>query len=97
MAVWAGDAQFYCPGTRLPRPVAVAIALIDPLRIALAVGGAGQSRALQLHQTLGGKADHLAQQIGIGTLFQKSAKVHHLIGHRWVLGSVAGSATKPYR
>jgi hypothetical protein len=30
-------------------------------------------------------------------LFQKRAKGHDLVGHRWMLGSVAGSATKPYR
>ena len=31
---------------------------------------------------LGGEADHLAQQIGVGALFRKGAKVHHLVGHR---------------
>ena len=50
--------------------------------IALAMPGAGQRRHLQLHQPLGGEADHLAQQIGIGTLFQQAAKAHHLVGHR---------------
>src|SRR2546426_11646777 len=33
-----GDAQLHRAGPRLPRPVAVAIALGDPLRIALAMG-----------------------------------------------------------
>jgi hypothetical protein len=61
------------------------------------MGGPGQSLDLQLHQTLRGEADHLAQQIGVGTLFQKGTKGHDLVGHRWILGSVAGSATKPYR
>src|SRR5205823_978721 len=42
-----------------------------------------------LHQALGGEADHLAQQVGVGALFQKGTKVHHLVGHRWILGSVA--------
>jgi hypothetical protein len=32
---------------------------------------------------LGGKANHLAQDIGVGGLFHERAKVHHLIGHRW--------------
>src|SRR5260370_20290030 len=59
------------------------------LRTTLAMGGTGQPFDLQLHQALGGKADHFAQQVGVGALFQKSAKVHHLVGHRWILGSVA--------
>ena len=84
-----GDAQLHRAGARLPRPVAVAVALRDPLRTALAMGRAGQPLDLQLHQALGGEADHLAQQVGVGTLFQKGTKVHHLIGHRWILGSVA--------
>ena len=62
---------------------------MSPLRTALAMGRAGQPLDLQLHQALGGEADHLAQQVGVGTLFQKGTKVHHLIGHRWILGSVA--------
>jgi hypothetical protein len=39
--------------------------------VALAVGHAGQGRHLQFPQALGGKADHLAQQVGIGALFQQ--------------------------
>jgi hypothetical protein len=34
------------------------------------MGGPGQAFDRQLHQTLRGEADHLAQQIGIGVLFQ---------------------------
>ena len=37
---------------------------------------------LQLHQSLGGKANHLAQQLGVRALFQERAKVHHPVGHR---------------
>ena len=37
----------------------------DPISAAFAMSGAGQSLNLQLHQTLGGEADHLAQQIGV--------------------------------
>src|SRR5438874_9274565 len=36
-----GDAQLHCAGARLPRPVAVAVALGDPLRTALAMGKLG--------------------------------------------------------
>src|SRR5438876_2623286 len=48
-----GDAQLHRAGARLPRPVAVAVALGDPLRTALAMGRAGQPLDLQLHQALG--------------------------------------------
>ncbi|BBF92322.1 hypothetical protein BLTE_10070 [Blastochloris tepida] len=34
-----------------------------------------------------GKADHLAQHIGVGGLLHERAKVRHLVGHRWVLRS----------
>ena len=56
-----GDAQLDRAGARLPHPVAVAVALRQPLRRALAIAGAGQALHLELHQPLGGKADHLAQ------------------------------------
>jgi hypothetical protein len=48
---------------------------VDPIWTALAMSGAGQPFDLQLHQALGGEADHLAQQIGVGALFQKRTKV----------------------
>jgi hypothetical protein len=48
---------------------------------------------LQLHQPLGGEADHLAQQLSVRALFQERAKVHHLVGHRWFLES--GCVSQP--
>jgi hypothetical protein len=83
-----GDAQLDRAGPRLPVALAVAVALGEPLGGLLAIARAGQSRDLQLHQALGRKADHLAQQIGIGALLYDGAKVHHLVGHRWFLGCV---------
>jgi hypothetical protein len=77
-----GDAQLHRAGARLPQPVAVAVALGQSLGALLAIAGAGLALDLQLHQALGRKADHLAQQIGVGALFQKRAKRHHLVGHR---------------
>jgi hypothetical protein len=77
-----GDAQFHRAGARLPQSVAVAVALNKPRGALLTVAGAGLALDLQLHQALGGKTDHLAQQIGVGALFQKRAKGHHLVGHR---------------
>ena len=56
----------------------IAVALIDPIGAAVAWAGTGRAFHFQRHQTLGGKADHFAQQIGIGALFQKRAKVHRL-------------------
>ena len=75
------------PGPGLPIAVAVAVAVIDPIGAAFAMAGAGQALDFQLHQPLRGKADHLAQQIGVGTLLQKRTKAHHVVGHRRVLGS----------
>ena len=67
------DLQLDRAGPRLPGPVAVAVAVGDTIRRALAVSGAGQALDLQCHQPLGREADHLAKQIGIGALLQKRA------------------------
>jgi len=55
--------------------------MVDPLGAAFAMRGAGQALDLQLHQTLRGKPNHLAQQLGIRALLQQRAKAHHLVGH----------------
>jgi hypothetical protein len=68
-------------GAGLPDPIAVSVTVVEPLRVALAVRGAGQTLDLQLHQALRGKPNHLAQQLGIRTLLQKRTKAHHLVGH----------------
>ena len=65
-----GDLQLDSPSPGLPDPVAVAVAMVYAIRRALAVAGADQALDFQFHQALGGEADHLAQQIGVGTLFQ---------------------------
>src|SRR5438045_1713138 len=77
-----GDAQFDVTRTGLPVTVPAAIALVAPLRTAFAVPGAAQRFTLQLHHALGGKADHLAQECGIGALLQKRTKGDLLVGHR---------------
>jgi hypothetical protein len=91
------DAQLDGSGAGLPNPVAIAVAVIDAVRAALPMRGASQVLDFQLHQSLRGKTDHLAQQISVRALLQQGAKAHHLIGHRRVLGSREGLATKPYR
>jgi hypothetical protein len=45
------------------------------------MSGAGQRLNLQLHQTLGGEADHFPQQVGVCALFKHRAKRHDLVGH----------------
>ena len=80
------DAQFDGPGTGLPVAIAVAIAVVEPVRRPHARRRAGAAFDFQFHQTLGGKADHMAQEVRIGGLLQKALKVHGLSGHRWVLG-----------
>ncbi|RXH40413.1 hypothetical protein XH94_13250 [Bradyrhizobium zhanjiangense] len=67
--------------------VTVAITLGKALGILLAVGRSGEPGNLQLHQSLGGKANHLAKQIGVWGLLHERAKAHHLVGHRWFLES----------
>src|SRR5450756_150455 len=47
-------------GARLPDPLAISVAVVDPLRAALALRGAGQALDLLLHQALRGKPNHLA-------------------------------------
>jgi len=71
------------PGDRVPSR-GVAVALVQALGAALAVGGAAEQLSLQLHQPLGGKSDHLAQQAGFRTLLEKLAQGHRVIGHRGV-------------
>ena len=69
-------------GPRLPVSIAIAVALRQPVGGLLAIIRAGLRAHLELHQALGGKAGHLAQQVGIGALFHQSAQVHHGFGHR---------------
>ena len=92
-----GDAKLHRPGTRLPVPVAIAVALGEPIGRALAKTSAGPRANLHLHQPLGGEGDHLAQNVGVGGLLHKRAKVHHLVGHWRFLGLRLQFATRTYR
>src|ERR1700761_4040714 len=83
------------PARRLPVAVAIAVALHQALNALLAVARARHGADLQLHQTLGRKTDHLAQQIGIRGLLHERAQVHHLVGHRWLLESGWCSQPEP--
>ena len=99
-----GDAQLDRPGSRLPVAIAVAVALGETVGALLAVRGASQRPDLQLHQPLGGEADHLAHNVSVGGLLHERAKAHHLVGHLkanakhssgWFLGCVGVSQPDP--
>ena len=61
-----------------------------------AIAGAGQGLHLEFHQPLGGKADHLAQEIGVAALLNELAKRDPVVGHRGgLLAVVAGQQTNP--
>lgn len=91
------NAQLDSPGTGLPVPVAIPVALRPACGVLLAVGRARHGADLQCHQPFGGKPDHLAQKVRIRGLLDKVAKAHHVSGHRWKLRSRLVSATRPYR
>ena len=92
-----GDAKLHRPGSRLPVPVAIAVALGEPVGRAFAEACASSGADLHLHQPLGGESDHLAQDIRVGGLLHQRAKVHHLVGHRGFLGLRLQFATRTYR
>jgi hypothetical protein len=78
--LWDAQLDRSCPC--MPVAVAIAVALIDPTVIALAVPGAAEGIALQRHQAFGSKADHLAQEARVRALLQKLAKGDLVVGHR---------------
>src|SRR4051794_6138174 len=92
-----GDAQLDSAGAGLPVTLPVAVTLSQALGALLAIRGAGQAADFQLHQALGGEADHLAQQVRVRALLQQPAQVHHLVGHRWVLDQVGGRNPTVFR
>ena len=90
------DAQLHRARPRMPVALAVAVPLHLPIGTALAVRSTGQRLGFQFHQPLGRKADHLAQERGIGSFRQQLAQGSLVVGHRGVLGSVLRLATQPY-
>ena len=90
------DPELDRAGPGLPVPIAIAVPLRQALGALLAIGGTGELADLQLHQPLGGKADHLAQEVGVWSLLDQRPQAHHLVGHRWSLGQVGvGTPTLP--
>ncbi len=79
-----------------PRCDRDSVALRQPIRRALAIAGAGQALHLELHQALGGEADHhLAQEIGTGALLQKLARA--MLSSVFLRLRSGLLATQPYR
>ena len=76
------DAQFHVPGARLPVPVPVAVPLRLTIRALLAIAGTRLAANFELHQSLGGETDHLAQKFRVTALLHQLAQVHHGFGHR---------------
>src|SRR6478736_1833202 len=85
---WSGapEAIPTLPPPALPNPGSHGLAEAR-FGVLLAIGRPGLAFDFQFHQTLGGKADHLAQQIGVWGLLHERAQVHHVVGHRWLLES----------
>lgn len=77
------DTQLDRPGARLPDSIAVAVALRQPLPALLAPRRSGLAAHVNLHEPLGGKAEHLTQQISVGRLLQQPLKGRHLVGHQF--------------
>lgn len=95
----ARDTQLNAARTGLPVPIAVAVALRQPLAAFLAILGAGLGTDLQFHQPLGGKRrphgrPSRASQVGITALLDERAEVHHRFGHR-VYPSVQVGVSNP--
>ena len=105
------NAKFDVARSGLPVPIPVAIALRRALGALLTIGGAGLATDLQIHQALGGEADHLAQQIRITALLYELSQVHHRFGHPLAVRALRSNvpkggviprfrlafATRPYR
>ena len=73
-----GDPQFDGAGLCFQVAIAVAVALREPIGALLAKVGACQPANLRIHQPMRGKADHLAQKVGIGSLSQQRLNVNRI-------------------
>jgi hypothetical protein len=83
-------------GARFPHPVAVAVALIDPIGVTSAMRGACQALDLRLHQALRGKAHHFAQQVA-SELFSENVRrfiMSSVIVGPWFVLSLATNPTE---
>src|SRR6185312_8258695 len=80
------DLQIYRSGSRLPEPLSVAVAAVEPLGAPLGIAGRAQALHVHVHHALGDVLDHLPQQIGVRALFHELGECDiGLGGHRDVL------------
>jgi hypothetical protein len=66
-------ASIYRSRSRLPEPLPVAIAAVEPLGAPLGVSGRAQALHIHVHHALGDVLDHLPQQIGVRAFSTTSA------------------------
>jgi hypothetical protein len=81
-----GDAQPHRAGARLPGTVAVAVAVVNPLGAALAIGGTGQPSTSSSIRRWAVKPI-ISRSRSASELFSRFQ--NHLVGHCWTLGTVA--------
>ncbi len=84
--VQLGNAQFDRPGSGLPNPVTVAVALGQMLRILLPRKPPGPGFQLLVP----GRAAKpiISRNRSVSGVFHERAQVHHIVGHRLFLGCV---------
>ena len=88
-----GEVDPACPG--VPGPLAIAVAVIEPLGAAHARWRAGQVFDLQCHQPFGRKGQHRAHKVGISVLLDQVEKHHSVVGHRHLRYQVQASQLEP--
>jgi putative transposase len=59
----------------------------EAIGVAATMRGSSSGLDFQFHQSLRGEADHLTQEVGVGSLLQQLSQVHDGRGHCRVLGS----------
>ena len=90
-----GDGEIDPARPRVPGPLAIAVAVVEPLGAARAGWHAGPGFDLQLHQALGRKGQHLPHEVGISPLLDQLKKRHSGVGHRRLRGQVQASQLEP--
>src|SRR3970282_267625 len=83
------------PRPRLPRPLAIAVAMVRPLGGPLAMSSASEALDLEIHHAVDDKRHHLPEEIGVGALLNQVSQEHSVDGHgiRLSVGSSFASRT----
>ena len=88
------DGELDRPGARLPGALAIAVALIDALRRAFAMGGADEAFDVHVHHAVGEEGDHLPEEIGVRALFNELFQDDPVDGHGIRLSVCPSSAPR---